>query len=244
MKAGFTASQSRYASALITTALLTPLAWSSALDFSHQTGSRNWDNFASGTTWRFADVRPDLDMVLTLDSLTAGTKVKVHPLGDQLKVTVKGRSGADRMAHFSANFVHSTLGTPVALAPEFLLTDIDHHNDFSEQVWFDHVASYDTTADTHLVTSIVGDTVTSQGTALNTNRHDDRAWLGLTLTETSAFQFGWGFEGLSSGKGGNRQRGLVFGGTAVVNFARATTTPVPEPSAAALLLVGILFWRR
>lgn len=225
--------------------LFSTTAAASLLDFSHQTGPRGWDDYNTGMTWTFTDVQTDVDMTLTLDSLTPDTQLKIHPLGDQLKITLKGRSGADRLATFSASFYDTTIGEKVTVAPHFLLTDIDHGgNNFTETAWFDHVETYSLTEDTHLDTSIAGDVVTTTGTWLNTNGSDDRAWLGLQLAATTDFQFGWGFRGLQDGKGGMRQRGLEFGGTAEVDFDRGQQTPVPEPTSLALLALGGVLLRR
>lgn len=215
------------------------------LDFSQQIGSQKWNDYAAGSAWRFEEVQDGLDMILTLDSLTPDSKLQVHPLGDQLKVTVKGRTGADHFAEFTASFVDAEFGVPVALAPNFLLTDIDFKkNKFAETVWFDHVESYSLTDDSHVVASINRDRVIGQGARLDTSGKDDRAWLGVQLSTTSSFSFGWGFEGLKNGKGGYQQRGLEFGGTAVADFSRGHDVQVPEPASLVLLSVCLLLRRR
>jgi hypothetical protein len=220
-------------------------AGAAQLNFSAQSGPRNWAQHTTGSSWTFYDVHPGLDMVLTLTHLSAETDLKVHPVGDQLKVAVRGRSDGDRLAEFSASFLDQETQTLRPLQTEFLLTDIDYKaGQFAEEVWMDHAESFGLMDDSHLATATLGSRVTAVGTRLDVAEHDERAWMNVSLAETSRFDFGWGFRGLATGRAGTRQRGLVLGATLPHGVQPTTVQPVPEPTTLIALLAVGLFCRR
>jgi len=166
--------------------------------------------------WRFFRVAPGLDLLVTLESITAGT-VTMSVVGDDMLVVVSGNASSSPRAYFNARFVRTETTTAVVTTFDFVVRDLDDvvSDSFHEKLTMYALTSYDfvdhpdpSALQSYVVTG--GRSFRAVGNG-DTNLNDQRAWLRVYYgSSTSTFDFEWGFFGTPGV--GTHNRGCFFDG--------------------------------
>jgi hypothetical protein len=181
-----------------------------------------------GSQWRFDDVSPGVDMLLTLDHIVSGS-ISLSIVGDDLLIELTGDSADNPTSEFTASFVAANTTFSSLVAFDFTFRDLDDVAapfDFYERLAMCSPTSFAFIPPTDVDTSPTGCGYffRSDGNG-DTNPNDKRAWARVYYEEpVSGFQFGWAFIQEGTGAGVNN-RGCFLDGNVVdwPNHARSKT---------------------